>query len=82
MNTKQYTVTDGSNFHLTDINTDFTDGKSKGPEIETATLSNIKDLERLQEVLYAYNKYGILIVLQAMDAAGKDSTIKLHHVRS
>jgi PPK2 family polyphosphate:nucleotide phosphotransferase len=36
----------------------------------------IVELARLQEMLYAYNKYSVLIVLQAMDAAGKDGAIK------
>ncbi len=37
-------------------------------------------LSKLQNVLYAQNTYGVLIIFQAMDAAGKDSTIK--HVMS
>jgi PPK2 family polyphosphate:nucleotide phosphotransferase len=40
----------------------------------------IESLARLQDVLYAQNTYGVLIIFQAMDAAGKDSTIK--HVMS
>lgn len=34
------------------------------------------DLDELQNKMYAHNKYGMLVVFQAMDAAGKDSTIK------
>jgi PPK2 family polyphosphate:nucleotide phosphotransferase len=37
---------------------------------------NIKKMIELQGKLYAHNKYSVLIVFQAMDAAGKDSTIK------
>ena len=40
----------------------------------------IESLSKLQNVLYAQNTYGVLIIFQAMDAAGKDSTIK--HVMS
>jgi PPK2 family polyphosphate:nucleotide phosphotransferase len=40
----------------------------------------IESLSKLQDVLYAQNTYGVLIIFQAMDAAGKDSTIK--HVMS
>jgi PPK2 family polyphosphate:nucleotide phosphotransferase len=40
----------------------------------------IERLAQLQNVLYAQNTYGVLIIFQAMDAAGKDSTIK--HVMS
>lgn len=42
-----------------------------------------KDIERLakyQDILYAQNTYALLVIFQAMDAAGKDSTIK--HVMS
>ena len=41
---------------------------------------NLEDLAAAQELLYADDRYSVLIVLQAMDAAGKDGTIK--HVMS
>lgn len=41
---------------------------------------NIKELSELQNLLYAHNKYSVLLIFQAMDAAGKDSMIK--HVMS
>jgi PPK2 family polyphosphate:nucleotide phosphotransferase len=41
---------------------------------------NLQELTDAQELLYADDRYAILIVLQAMDAAGKDGTIK--HVMS
>jgi PPK2 family polyphosphate:nucleotide phosphotransferase len=41
---------------------------------------NLADLAEAQERLYADDRYALLIVLQAMDAAGKDGTIK--HVMS
>jgi PPK2 family polyphosphate:nucleotide phosphotransferase len=41
---------------------------------------NLEDLSEAQDLLYADGRYAILIVLQAMDAAGKDGTIK--HVMS
>src|ERR1035437_7782328 len=42
--------------------------------------AHIKDLSEHQDLLYAHNRYSLLLVLQAMDAAGKDGTIK--HVMS
>ena len=42
--------------------------------------AGIKELATYQDVLYAQNTYALLIIFQAMDAAGKDSTIK--HVMS
>ena len=41
---------------------------------------NLADLTQAQDLLYADDRYALLIVLQAMDAAGKDGTIK--HVMS
>ena len=39
-----------------------------------------QQIDELQSLMYAHNRYGLLVVLQAMDAAGKDGTIK--HVLS
>ena len=41
---------------------------------------NLSELSAAQELLYADNRYAVLVILQAMDAAGKDGTIK--HVMS
>jgi len=41
---------------------------------------NLQELSDAQELLYASNKYSLLLIFQAMDAAGKDGTIK--HVMS
>jgi PPK2 family polyphosphate:nucleotide phosphotransferase len=40
----------------------------------------VKQLSQMQDMLYAHNQYSMLIVFQAMDAAGKDSAIK--HIMS
>ena len=40
----------------------------------------VEQLSALQDILYAYNRYSLLLIFQAMDAAGKDSAIK--HVMS
>ncbi len=42
--------------------------------------ANLKDLAEAQELLYADDRYSLLLIFQAMDAAGKDGTIK--HVMS
>jgi PPK2 family polyphosphate:nucleotide phosphotransferase len=49
-------------------------------EAKTMLAEGIARLSELQERLYAENRWSVLIVLQAMDAAGKDSVIK--HVMS
>jgi PPK2 family polyphosphate:nucleotide phosphotransferase len=53
---------------------------SKKNETEEALLQGIRLLAEQQDKLYAQNTYALLIILQALDAAGKDSTIK--HVMS
>jgi PPK2 family polyphosphate:nucleotide phosphotransferase len=47
---------------------------------ETVLAENLKQLAEAQELLYASDIYSVLVILQAMDAAGKDGTIK--HVMS
>lgn len=51
------------------------DGKKKDALKELSELK--KKIEKLQELLFAEKKYALLIILQGMDAAGKDSTIRL-----
>jgi PPK2 family polyphosphate:nucleotide phosphotransferase len=41
---------------------------------------HVRKMSTLQELLYAHNRYALLVIFQAMDAAGKDSAIK--HVMS
>lgn len=47
---------------------------------EEALENGIKRMRKVQDVLYADDRYSVLIIFQAMDAAGKDGTIK--HVMS
>lgn len=49
-------------------------------EAENDLQESIRALAKYQDILYAQNTYALLIIFQAMDAAGKDSTIK--HVMS
>lgn len=53
--------------------------KSKD-EVKDQLQKNIEKMTELQDKLYAHDNYSLLIIIQAMDAAGKDSTIK--HVMS
>ena len=77
---KPFQVADGSHFRLKDFNPADTLGlKSKEHAKETLD-RGIARLTELQEKLYAQDRWAILLILQAMDAAGKDSTIK--HVMS
>jgi PPK2 family polyphosphate:nucleotide phosphotransferase len=56
-------------------------GKNQVKERYKTVLENdLKELAKAQELLYADDRYGVLVILQAMDAGGKDGTIK--HVMS
>ena len=60
--------------------TDYTATFNSKEEAEELLKKNIKKMQKLQAKLYAEDKYSVLIIFQAMDAAGKDGTIK--HVMS
>lgn len=45
-------------------------------EAKQATAADIAEIDRLQEILYAQAKHALLVILQGMDASGKDSTIR------
>jgi PPK2 family polyphosphate:nucleotide phosphotransferase len=64
----------GKKVSLADYDPDYHDGNKKHAEEQLSDLQ--KRLFALQERLYAENKQSLLIILQAMDAAGKDSTIR------
>jgi len=49
-------------------------------QYEEIRLKHVEELSKLQNLLYANDRYSILLIFQAMDAAGKDSAIK--HVMS
>jgi PPK2 family polyphosphate:nucleotide phosphotransferase len=79
---KPYVVTSGKDFRLKDHDPgDTHDVKSEDkPEVKEWLEEGVALLAELQDVLYAQSNWGLLLVFQAMDAAGKDGTIK--HVMS
>ena len=80
MNVKWFLAPHKKEINLKDYDTSFT-GKFKGKEEAQQKLQDdINEMAHLQDILYASNKYGLLLIFQAMDAAGKDGTIK--HVMS
>ena len=73
-------VKEGKKFKLSDHATGYK-GKTLNKEDSLAMLENgRKQLSEIQDKLYAHNKYSILIIFQAMDAAGKDGAVK--HIMS
>ncbi len=80
MKIENFLVAEGKNVKLEDYETDFT-GNYEDKKLAVRDLEkNIERLTELQNVLYAQNNHALLIIFQAMDAAGKDSAIK--HVMS
>lgn len=61
---------------LSDYFTSYPDRINSKKEIKKQLELRIEELRHLQSMLYAHDKYGVLIILQAMDAAGKDGIIK------
>jgi PPK2 family polyphosphate:nucleotide phosphotransferase len=80
MNHAPFIVPPGKKIRLKDYDPDFTGKfKSKG-DVSRLLAEDIERLAELQDILYAQDTYALLLVFQAMDAAGKDGIIK--HVMS
>ena len=71
-----YLVKPGTRAKLSKFKTDDTGDFKVKRDGKNATERNLKKIDELQEVLYAQAKHAVLIVLQAMDAGGKDGTIE------
>jgi PPK2 family polyphosphate:nucleotide phosphotransferase len=78
----QYCVGNGEKFRLKDFSTEVkTDLNSDDKQPINQTLQlGIDALATMQDILYAQDKWSLLLIFQAMDAAGKDGAIK--HVMS
>ena len=79
---KPYRVTNGTKFRLKDVDPgDTGDLKAADkPRAKEALQTGVQALAALQDILYAQDQWSVLLIFQAMDAAGKDGTIK--HVMS
>jgi PPK2 family polyphosphate:nucleotide phosphotransferase len=77
---KPYVVKDGDQFKLKDHDPDDTRWIKSKKEGKELLESGVDQLCELQERLYAQDRWGVLLIFQAMDAAGKDGAIK--HVLS
>src|SRR5256886_3382703 len=80
---KPFRISKGKNFRLKDVDPDdtldFTKEADK-PKAKEALAMGVTALAELQDKLYAQDKWAVLLIFQAMDAAGKDGAIK--HVLS
>src|SRR6266487_6187344 len=79
---RPFRVSKGETFRLEDVDPEDTLGF--GPDEKTRARQvlamGIEALAKLQDMLYAQDRWAVLVIFQAMDAAGKDGTIK--HVMS
>lgn len=72
--TDQFKVNSGTKFSLKNYDPAFSDGYKK-EDAATVLQGLIEETSKLQQQLYASHSYSLLIIFQAMDAAGKDSAI-------
>jgi PPK2 family polyphosphate:nucleotide phosphotransferase len=77
---KAFRVKDGDGFRLSRVDPAETLGFKAKEEIADTVARGVERLSALQEKLYAQDRWAVLLIFQALDAAGKDSTIK--HVMS
>jgi PPK2 family polyphosphate:nucleotide phosphotransferase len=77
---RRYCITDARQFRLAACDAGDTAGLASKHKATGALARGVERLAALQEKLYAQDRWALLLVFQAMDAAGKDGTIK--HVMS
>jgi PPK2 family polyphosphate:nucleotide phosphotransferase len=77
---KSYRVDDGKHFRLKEFDPADTGHWDSVEEAKEQLQKGIQRMEELQDKLYAQDRWSVLLIFQAMDAAGKDGTIK--HVMS
>jgi PPK2 family polyphosphate:nucleotide phosphotransferase len=77
---RPYRVSDGSQFRLKDFDPGDRAGVKDKDRAQDSLRRGVERLTELQDMLYAQDRYAVLLIFQAMDAAGKDSAIK--HVMS
>lgn len=75
-----YRINNGDKFRLKDHDPDDTSDLKSKEEAVGALQESIEVMSHMQEKLYAQDRWGILLIIQALDAAGKDGVIK--HVMS
>lgn len=77
---EKFLVKEGKKVKLKDYDTSYEGNEYDKDSAGELLDEGIKRLSELQDKLYAHNQYSVLIIFQAMDAAGKDSAVK--HIMS
>ena len=73
---KKYVIDGSKEFKIAKSSTDETSLCVDRKDAEAKLAKNIEEIDQLQEKLYAEKKEGVIFLFQAMDAAGKDGTIR------
>jgi PPK2 family polyphosphate:nucleotide phosphotransferase len=79
MKIKDYTIDGSEKFKIKNFDTTIKLDLNK-EDIEQNLIDHVRELAAMQDMLYAQDNYGMLIIIQSMDTAGKDGIIK--HVMS
>ena len=77
---KDFRVRKGDKVNLKKWPTEVKPYYASKKQLKNMLRAHVKEMSELQNLLYASNRYAVLLIFQAMDAAGKDSAIK--HVMS
>ena len=77
---RPFLVPPGKKISLKDYDPEFTGGLKNKQDAKDALMEDVSGLAEAQSLLWASKQYGLIILFQALDAAGKDGTIK--HVMS
>jgi PPK2 family polyphosphate:nucleotide phosphotransferase len=73
---KQFRVKPGHKLRLNKLDPSYTGKEGSEDKAKEEAQHHLRELARQQALLYAEHKHSVLIVLQAMDAGGKDGTIR------
>jgi PPK2 family polyphosphate:nucleotide phosphotransferase len=73
---KDYRIDNKETFKIKKANTKIKDFYGSKEEYEQMLLELQEEMDKYQSMMYAHNKNGVLVIFQAMDAAGKDGTMK------
>lgn len=77
---KPFLVPPGKKIKLADYDPGFTAGFEDKAAAKAALLEDVSELAQMQDVFWASKQFALIVIFQALDAAGKDSTIE--HVMS
>ena len=80
MDSDNFRAAEGKKIHLRDWPTQTKSAYRSNKQYEEMLADQVQRLDKLQQLLYASDRYAVLVIFQAMDAAGKDGMIR--HVMS